>query len=120
MPMLHAALLALALAVSAAPVKAEEFQPISEETLFRQLIDGRDLTRFGIRLAVLPGGEIRGKAFGRAVSGAWRWSEGFFCRDLFWGERDLGPNCQMVKVSGDVLRFVSDRGDGIYADLWLK
>ena len=99
---------------------AEQFQPLRDQRAFVGLIEGRDLTRFGIRLEVTPAGEIRGNAFGRPVTGAWRWQDGYFCRDLYWGERDLGPNCQEVRVNGETLRFISDRGEGIYADLRLQ
>lgn len=99
---------------------AEQFQPLRDQRAFVGLVEGRDLTRFGIRLEVTPEGEIKGAAFGRPVTGAWRWQEGYFCRDLYWGERDLGPNCQEVQVNGETLRFISDRGEGVYADLSLE
>ena len=41
-------------------------------------------------------------------------------RASYYGNRDLGPNCQAVKVRGNTLRFISDRGEGIYADLKLR
>jgi hypothetical protein len=99
---------------------ADQFQPLRDQRSFVGLIQGRDLTRFGIRLEVTPEGQIKGDAFGRPVTGAWRWQDGFFCRDLYWGERDLGANCQEVQVSGETLRFISDRGDGMFADLSLE
>jgi hypothetical protein len=114
-------LIALASLVSvlAAPVMAEQFQTVKSKNTFVDLISNKHLTRFGIKLAVRPTGEIEGKAFGRPVTGAWRWDSGYFCRDLFWGSRDLGPNCQMVKADGDTLRFISDKGAGQFADLEL-
>jgi len=99
---------------------AEQFRPLRDQGAFVGLIEGRDLTRFGIRLEVTPTGEIKGDAFGRPVTGAWRWQDGYFCRDLYWGERDLGPNCQEVQVNGETLRFISDRGEGMFADLRLR
>lgn len=104
----------------AAPVAAENFTKINSEDRFVSLVDGRDLTRFGITLNVTPGGDITGRAFGRAVRGDWNWRSGYFCRDLFWGERNIGPNCQTVAVKGNTLRFISDRGRGEFADLVLK
>ncbi len=98
---------------------AEEFQAIDTRSAFVELIDGRALTRFGIQLNVLQTGEIGGRAFGRDVTGDWSWSDGYFCRDLFFGARDLGPNCQLVRVYGGTLRFISDRGEGAYADFGL-
>ncbi len=97
-----------------------EFAPVTERQRFVSLIEGRDLTRFGVRLEVTPDGRIRGRAFGRDVTGAWRWAEGYFCRDLYWGSMELGANCQAVRAHGDTLRFISDQGTGQYADLVLR
>lgn len=109
------------LGLMAAPMAAQaEFAPVSERARFVSLIEGRDLTRFGIRLAVTPDGRIRGRAFGRDVIGEWRWAEGYFCRDLYWGRMDLGANCQAVRAHRDTVRFISDKGTGQFADLYLR
>ncbi len=84
---------------------------------FVELVDGRELTRFGIRLSVQPDGGISGRAFGRSVDGAWSWSDGFFCRRIEAGGMTLPMNCQKVLRSGDTLRFIADRGSGDTADL---
>jgi hypothetical protein len=107
------------MSVSTAPA-AQEFQTVRDQDQFVKLVSGKELTRFGISLTVTPDGEIRGRAFGRPVTGDWQWTDGYFCRTLFYGERDLGPNCQEVKVQGATLRFTSDKGQGIYADLTLE
>lgn len=113
--------LALVMTIAlSSPALAEGFSQITERDRFVSLIEGRDLTRFGISLKVSPDGQIRGRAFGRDVTGAWRWSSGYFCRDLFWGTMDLGPNCQAVRVQGSTLRFISDQGAGQFADLKLQ
>ena len=54
------------------------------------------------------------------VRGAWNWQNGYFCRNLYWGSREIGTNCQEVKISGDLVRFTSDLGEGNYADLMLR
>jgi hypothetical protein len=54
------------------------------------------------------------------VRGEWTWRDGFFCRTLVWGERDLGPNCQVVERRGERLRFIADQGGGPYADFRLR
>lgn len=99
---------------------AEEFRTVKDQDTFINAVSGKKLTRFGIKLDVLPSGEIRGSAFGAPVTGAWRWDDSFFCRDLSWGDRNLGPNCQMVKINGDTVRFIADQGAGQYADLKLE
>lgn len=114
---LYALVLTLALS---SPAFAEGFSQITERDRFVSLIEGRDLTRFGITLNVTPDGQIRGRAFGRPVTGAWRWNGDYFCRDLYWGTTDLGPNCQAVRVQGSTLRFISDQGAGQFADLHLR
>jgi hypothetical protein len=74
----------------------------------------------GIRLTVSPEGEIAGRAFGGPVTGEWTWQNGYFCRDLYWNGSDLGYNCQLVQANGDTLRFTSDQGAGMFADLTLR
>lgn len=99
---------------------AESFAPITERDRFLKLVQNRNLTRVGITLSVRPDGKIEGRAFGRQVTGAWQWRGGYFCRDLYWGSRDLGPNCQAVKLQGNTIRFISDQGAGQFADLHLR
>lgn len=117
--MKHAFALVLLMGL-AAPAGAEGFSQISEKGTFVSLVEGRQLSRMGIKLDVTRDGRIKGRAFGRDVTGAWQWQAGYFCRDLYWGQMDLGPNCQAVKVQGRTMRFISDRGTGRYADLQLR
>ena len=110
----------LALIASADVAGAEAFNVVSSRDTFVSLVQGRELRRFGIRLTVSADGAITGRAFGTPVSGQWNWNDGYFCRDLFYGEEDLGFNCQLVQVNGETLRFTTDQGQGIYADLTLR
>lgn len=109
----------LAVTLLSQPVMADGFQTVRDKGTFVSLVQGKSLKRSGISLAVTPDGKIAGRALGRPVTGAWQWQGGYFCRDLYWGARDLGPNCQQVEVQGRTLRFTSDRGAGMYADLTL-
>ena len=112
--------LGLGLIVGPRTAQAEEFRVVDSDTRFVALIEGRELRRFGIRLTVTPTGEIQGRAFGGPVTGQWRWENGYFCRDLFWNDTDLGYNCQLVQENGPTLRFTSDQGAGMFADLTLE
>ena len=112
--------LGLGLIVGPRTAQAEEFRVVDSDTLFVALIEGRELRRLGIRLTVTPTGEIQGRAFGGPVTGQWRWENGYFCRDLFWNDTDLGYNCQLVQENGPTLRFTSDQGAGMFADLTLE
>ncbi|MEL6204036.1 MAG: dihydrodipicolinate reductase [Pseudomonadota bacterium] len=119
---LAAATTALAAATfgTSGPATADTFRQVTDRSTFMQLVDGRTLNYPGVTLRVTPDGTIRGKGLGRNVRGAWQWRGGYFCRDLFWGQRELGANCQMVLQNGSTLRFVSDRGQGQSADLRLR
>ena len=100
---------------------AEGFQRIEDEVKFLNVIEDRQLKRFGIRLQVSGDGQILGRAFGQKVSGDWDWKDGFFCRDLYLGGRELDPdNCQLVEIKGNTVRFTSDMGQGDYADLRIE
>ena len=113
-------LLARVFCLSAPLASADGFAQVTDEGQFVNLIAGKALTRLGITLNVDPQGRITGRAFGREVTGQWDWNGGYFCRDLNYGEDPLEFNCQMVKVRGNTVRFISDRGEGIYADLRLR
>ena len=110
----------IAWVILSATAQADTFQRIDEREGFVSLVKDRSLTRLGIRLKVGHDGTITGRAFGRKVTGDWSWNGGYFCRDLYVGGDELGPNCQMVQVQGNTMRFTSDKGQGIYADLRLK
>lgn len=97
-----------------------ELSKIETRQEFVDAIQGKHLTLFAIKLNVTPEGQIDGRAYGRDVSGQWQWQNGYFCRDLYWGQTDLGPNCQEVRVDGNTIRFTSDKGAGRYADLKMR
>ncbi|NNJ69617.1 MAG: dihydrodipicolinate reductase [Boseongicola sp.] len=100
---------------------AEGFQRIEDESKFVNIIKDRELKRFGIRLQVDDSGKIVGRAFGQAVTGEWDWQNGFFCRDLYLGGKELDPdNCQLVEVRGNTVRFTSDMGQGDSANLRIE
>ena len=112
-------LTALIVALGLAAPAAAEYVPVRNGKEFASLIADKRLTRTGIKLTVTPSGDIRGRAFGRPVTGAWTWQDGYFCRDLYWGQMELGYNCQAVTRNGSALRFTSDKGQGRSADLFL-
>lgn len=113
--------IAVCIATLAAGPAAAEFKRVTDRDNFVSLVKDRNLTRLGVRLNVTDSGQIIGRAFGQKVSGAWNWSSGYFCRDLYVnGEILDGDNCQTVEVRGDTVRFTSDKGTGDFADLRLK
>ncbi|MGR3503453.1 dihydrodipicolinate reductase [Pseudaestuariivita sp.] len=111
----------LALAASAATATAS-MAKIDTRAQFLDALSGKSLRIgiYGLSLDVQPGGKIVGRAVGRPVTGDWAWQDGYFCRTIFWGEREIPYNCQRVDYDGDTMRFTSDRGAGRSADFNLR
>ncbi|AVW92770.1 dihydrodipicolinate reductase [Celeribacter baekdonensis] len=115
--MFRMALLVLAVPIAA---QAEDLSRVETQSDFIATVEGRALTRLGITLEVRTDGRITGRAFGKDVSGDWTWRDGYFCRTLFHGADDLGPNCQVVAASADKIRFTADQGAGPSAGFSLR
>lgn len=114
--------LLITLLTFATPVAAEAFERVTDKNAFLTLISGKSLTNrlYGVTLAVAPSGDISGDAFGRAIVGDWSWQDGFFCREMAWGDRAIPYNCQLVEARGDDMRFTSDQGAGTSASFKLR
>ncbi len=97
-----------------------DFFIVSQRDEFVKVVTGKQLERPFIKLRVSNAGDITGRALMASVHGSWTWEQGYFCRDLFWGKRELGYNCQQVSLRGNKIRFTSDEGKGDYADFTLK
>jgi hypothetical protein len=101
-------------------LSADKFDKISDKDVFLEIVEGTTLVRPLIKLVVQNDGSISGKAAFLLVNGNWFWDNELFCRTLFWGERDLGLNCQLVEYSGEILRFTADEGAGAFADFTIE
>lgn len=109
------------LATLATPALAD-FAPITDGDVFNQTMDDKRLRigALGLTLRVFPEGRIEGVALGRDVSGEWTWRDGYFCRDMMWGDRPIDYNCQLVELDGSRIRFTSDQGQGMSAVFQLR
>ncbi|MFZ5964548.1 dihydrodipicolinate reductase [Thalassococcus sp. BH17M4-6] len=115
----NAALVAMTLVISAAPVWAD-FAKVTDRSEFVALVNGKTLSRPLVSLSVSPSGGISGNGAGWDVNGEWSWKDGYFCRDLYWGGDALGYNCQEVRSDGTKIRFTSDQGAGDSAEFRLR
>lgn len=105
----------------AASVSAQaELRKLNTFQEFIAYVQGKTLTRPLIKLTVSENGNIAGKGARWPVEGTWRWQDGYFCRELFWGGDALGYNCQEVRANGNRIRFTSDRGQGQSAEFRLN
>ena len=93
---------------------------ITSRSDFENLVIDKKLERFLISLSVFNDGKIKGSAVGRDVTGDWDWIDGFFCRTLLWGARELKYNCQLVTFDGRRLRFIADQGKGQSASFAIR
>ena len=103
-------------------VSAQAGERIFDRSTLLDVVSGKVLILrlFGIKLKIMEDGRIEGKAMGRDVVGDWEWQDGFFCRSMFWGERDIGYNCQEVSINNKKIKFISDRGLGASAKFLIK
>jgi len=99
---------------------AQTNQWIREENEFINLIDGKTLNRFLIKLSVGKDGTISGTGAGIDVKGNWYWQGDYFCRSLFWGEKNLGSDCQKVELINQKLFFTADQGSAATAGFTIK
>ena len=93
---------------------------ITDRSDFENLVFNKKLERFLISLSVTGDGKIKGSAAGMSVTGDWDWIDGFFCRTLLWGARELKYNCQLVTFDGRRLRFIADQGKGQSASFAIR
>ena len=93
---------------------------ITNRSDFENLVIDKKLNRFLISLSVSNDGKIKGSAAGMNVTGEWDWIDGFFCRTLLWGARELKYNCQLVTFDGRRLRFIADQGKGQSASFTIR
>jgi len=117
---MHNIITALFLSLMATTVTAQE--TLTKKPDFLAAVAGHvlEIGLLRVQLQVLESGEITGKAFGRGVTGTWDWRDGFFCRSMTWGDRELEYNCQQVKKEGTSLIFTSDKGGGRSATFSLR
>ena len=97
-------------------------QSVNTKSEFVDLVSGRDLLSrlYRITLNVNPDGTINGRALGRDVTGDWIWNDGYFCRTMYWGKREIPYNCQLVEFDGRKLRFTTEKGTGYSADFFVQ
>lgn len=112
-------IIATAVALAGSPALAE-FSKVDDQSQFMALIDGKELRRPFVNLEVAADGSITGYGAAWPVTGNWTWTDGYFCRDIFWGGDPLGFNCQEVQATDDRIRFTSDRGAGDSAEFRLR
>ena len=83
--------------------------------MFRQRVSGRLLTGDGLIFVIYSDGRISGTAGGKRFSGSWVWRDGFFCRTAELEGEDIGADCEIIEVSGGLMRYTKNKGAGTSA-----
>jgi len=85
---------------------------ITTETEFRELVVGRTLCAGDMRFVISADHRIDGLVGGERLSGTWAWRDGYFCRSARADDVDLGRDCEIIEVSGELMRYRRDKGKG--------
>lgn len=86
---------------------------IKKENKFIESVAGKKLVSGNTWLIVTPGGKIEGVGRNNAkITGAWVWSQKFFCRNVVVGNKKFPEDCLTVSVDGNQVTFVRNKGKG--------
>jgi hypothetical protein len=91
---------------------AQSFKQVKTEKEFReQIVDRKLLGEVGW-MRVKSDGKTEGHILNQKFRAAWVWANKMYCRNAVLGKRDLGTDCQVVKLSGDQVQFIREYGKG--------
>lgn len=85
---------------------------ITTDKEFRAKVVGKKLITDRGYVIVQKDGSMAGKSGNRELSGEWTWEDGYYCRSVALGSRQLPDDCQMVTILGDEVTFYTKKGYG--------
>ena len=112
-----AAAIILALTSPALAISGKKLNTIDE---FQSRVVGKILTSSDGFVTVRKNGSIGGEVQGKKLKGKWNWQEGYFCRSLVWGGKNMGSACQEIRVNGKSVHFIRDQGKGSATSYTIK
>lgn len=109
---IYAAALSLAIVLPSQAI-SENWQRITSEANYRAKVADKKMVFDWGWVQVKSNGRIVGKhaKLGR-MKGAWNWQKGYWCRSIKSDKRDLGSDCQVVQISGNKVRSITQQGKG--------
>ncbi|MFD1508444.1 hypothetical protein [Lacimonas salitolerans] len=100
------------LALFATPALAE-FKHIRTEAQLQPLIGKKMYDSSGNWFRWNADGSMSAQmTSGAPFAGAWKWSNGFVCRNARIGDNELGTDCQKIEFDGKNMRYTRNRGRG--------
>lgn len=105
--------LTITLIVLGTVATAQNFKRIKTEANFRALVVDRKLTSDDAGwMIVKSDGKTEGHILGQKFNAAWVWNKRMYCRNAVLGKKQLGTDCQVVKISGKTVQFIRKYGKG--------
>jgi len=106
--------MAITATMIAGPALADDFKRIRKEADFRSLVVGKTISAGSGYLTLHADGRLTGAGSQGALIGNWKWSRKFFCRNLNIGGKNIGSDCQVVKMAkdGKSVMFIRQMGKG--------
>ena len=94
------------------PVQAESLKRIRKAADFQAMVVGKTFGDDVTTMVVTADRKISGKFQNDNIVGAWKWSNGYFCRNVNVGQRAMGNDCQLVKADSTEVSFTREKGKG--------
>ena len=98
---------------------AQSFKRIKKEADFRKVVVDKKLTADGSWMTIKSDGKTAGVILKKKFAAAWVWQNGMYCRNAVMGNKKLGTDCQVVKISGKTVQFIREYGKGPTGEMQL-
>ncbi|MDD9724565.1 hypothetical protein PVV74_03755 [Roseovarius sp. SK2] len=114
------AITALGVSMLALPASASDFERVETKAEFDRVIVGRKAVASWGWVISQPNGTVVGQVDGEKAAGSWEWKNGFWCRTISFGSKDMPHDCQAVFHKGSTAIFIRDKGQGDQVVLTLQ
>lgn len=111
---------ALAAGVMVTQAAAGDFKRIKTEAEYREKIAGDKFVSGKDHVVIKENGKMSGKFGGKKLVGAWNWQQGYWCRTIRVGGKDLGSDCQVVMASDTQMYLIRKQGKGDKSQLFTR
>lgn len=86
---------------------------LKKQNQFIEAVADKKLVSGDTWLIISSDGKLEGTGRNNAkVTGAWAWSKRYWCRNVVVGQKKLPEDCLKVKIEGNQVEFVRNKGKG--------
>ncbi|EEX08663.1 conserved hypothetical protein [Ruegeria lacuscaerulensis ITI-1157] len=105
--------MAIAAACLFSPADIADAKELKKQSEFLEAVAGKKLVSGNTWLVITADGKIDGVGRNNAkIKGAWVWNRRFWCRNVVVGQNKFPEDCLMVKMDGNEVEFVRNKGKG--------